>query len=112
MEPVELYLDQTSPIHEELEAGLREELSSLETISFRTVTRPAPPGTLTGGAEQAVSFVIGHYDTLIPLATALLTIASQLLARYKRQPPASQQQIPSPIVIVIGEHKLPLPATR
>lgn len=119
----------------EIQAELSAELHALQTkgISITSRTAPPPDGTLAFG--EVVQFVIDHQDTLlkfIPLATAVLQVATAILKRRGVEPekkkkaaaskkPAkqtsvkkktqSQAQEPALIILVNNKHQLRLPCT-
>ena len=113
MQPIEVQINPGSAEHQRLETQLRENLSALKTIKFSTRTKPLPAGTLTPGAEQVVAFVIEHYDKLIPLTTAVITLITKILGR-RPKPEARKTDTaePKPVIIIFGKDRLSMPSSQ
>ena len=110
MSEIEIYIDPNGPAHLELEEGLRQSLRALTSISVKEEKKPVPPGTLTAGLDQVVAYVVQHPDKVLPLATAVLNILSNLL-RF-RSTKAAKGEKDKPVVIVVRDDRLSLPASE
>lgn len=111
MSQIEIFIDPNSPSHGELEEGLRKSLGELTSVSVTEERKPVPPGTLGLGLEHAVAFVIQHQDKVLPLATAVLNVLSNLL-RFRSAKSQKGEKKDKPVVIVVKEERLSLPATE
>jgi hypothetical protein len=111
MSQIEIFIDPNSPSHGELEEGLRKSLGELTSVSVTEERKSVPPGTLGPGLEHAVAFVIQHQDKVLPLATAVLNVLSNLL-RFRSAKSQKGEKKDKPVVIVVKEERLSLPATE
>jgi hypothetical protein len=110
MSQVEIFIDPNHADHLELEEGLRDSLKALKSISVTEEKKPVPPGTLSPGLDHVIAYVVHHQDAVSKLAAAMLNIVSNLL-RF-RSTKSEKEQKSKPVVIVVKEERLSLPASE
>jgi hypothetical protein len=109
MSEIRLLLDREYPDHERLASTIRKNLQELESVEVREIAEPVAPGTLSVPWHEIIGFVVVHKEVILgKLAAALVELAKAALAYRLAQAKNEKQK---PIVIVVNERQLALPAS-
>lgn len=109
---IQVLLDSQAPHYPAIQKDLLTEMNALgkeQGVELTMRTAPPPEGTLP--VAEVFQFVLQHKDAIIPtvtLATAVIQLVNAVL--HRRQPKTDGKQEP-PVLIVVGDHRLPLPAS-
>lgn len=109
---IQVLLDPQAPGYGAIQPDLLAEMNALgaeQGVELTTRKGPPPEGTLP--AAEVFQFILDYKDALIPtvtLATAVIQMVAAVLNR--RQSKADSKQQP-PALIVVGDQRLPLPAS-